>query len=355
MFQALSIKRVATLALLAGLVGCSSPPTSSTTAPQTANSSPASSASKPGTPSANAPLVVATNTVVCGLTKQIAANTVNLKCLIDAGSDPHVYEPKPEDSKAIETAKLIFYGGYDFEPTLIRLIKATSNPAPKIAVHEVAVPTPQQFEEDGKSVVDPHVWQNAQNGLRIAEVIRDNLATLEPNNAKLYADNASKLATEIGQLDTWIKTQVATIPTSSRKLVTTHDAFGYYSKAYSIPIEGALGGISTEEAPTATRVKDLVKDVKTTNVSTIFAEVTINPKLIESVAKEAGVKVSDRELFADGLGAPGSEGETYTGMLTANTKTIVEGLSGKYTPFQPKISSRSIRLTNDAISLQPIH
>ncbi|MCY7274287.1 MAG: zinc ABC transporter substrate-binding protein, partial [Phormidesmis sp. CAN_BIN44] len=134
MFQDLSIRRVATLALLTGLVGCSSPP-KSTTAPQTPNSSPASSANESGTSSANAPLVVATNTVVCGLTKQIAANTVNLKCLIDAGSDLHVYEPKPEDSKEIEQAKLIFYGGYDFEPTLIKLIKATSNPAPKIAVH----------------------------------------------------------------------------------------------------------------------------------------------------------------------------------------------------------------------------
>ena len=87
---------------------------------------------------------------------------------------------------------------------------------------------------------------------------------------------------------------------------------------------------STEEAPTATRVKELVKDIRVTGVPTIFAEVTINPKLIKSVAKEANVKVAERELFADGLGVPGSEGATYTGMLVANTETIVEGLGGKF-------------------------
>ena len=128
--------------------------------------------------------------------------------------------------------------------------------------------------------------------------------------------------------------QIATIPLKQRKLVTTHDAFGYYSKAYGIPIEGALGGISTEEAPTPARVGALAIYIKKQGVPTIFAETTINPKLIEAVAKEAKVKVSDRELFADGLGENGTEGETYQGMLIANTRTIVEGLGGKYTNFK---------------------
>ncbi len=103
-----------------------------------------------------------------------------------------------------------------------------------------------------------------------------------------------------------------------------------------MPIKGALGGISTEEKPTPTRVTELVKTIKTAGVPTIFAEATINPKLIQTVAKEANVKVSDRELFADGLGEKGTEGDTYQKMLIANTETIVEGLGGKYTAFQPK-------------------
>ena len=103
---------------------------------------------------------------------------------------------------------------------------------------------------------------------------------------------------------------------------------------------GALQGISTEEKPTPTRVTELVKEIKATDVPTIFAEATINPKLIEAVAKEANVKVADQELFADGLGEKGSPGETYQKFFLANTQTIVEGLGGKFTPFQLKTSSR---------------
>jgi manganese/iron transport system substrate-binding protein len=281
------------------------------------------------------PKVLATTTVICDLTKQIAAHTVDLTCPIKPSSDPHIYEPTPSDRKSIEEAKLILYGGYNLEPSLIKLIRSTSN-ADKIAVNEAAVPHPQTFQEDGKIEPDPHVWQNAQNGVRIVEIIQRSLAKVAPANAALYAKNAKAIVSEISQVDGWIKSQIATIPLSSRKLVTTHDALGYYSKAYGIPVEGALGGINTEEKPTATRIKTLVKLIQDAKVPTIFAERTINPKLIEAVAKDAKVKVSDRELFADGLGEAGSEGETYQKMLISNTRAIVQGLGGIYAPFKLK-------------------
>jgi len=282
------------------------------------------------------PSVVVTNSVLCGLTKQIAQNTIALKCLIDAGSDPHDYQPKPEDRKAIESAKLILYGGYGFESPTIKLIKASSNPAPKVAINEIAVPNPQKFEDEGKLVTDPHVWQNAKNGIEITKAISKQLTTLRPDLASTYSKNSTKLVNELTQVDSWIKSQIATIPASSRKLVTTHDAFGYYVKAYGIPIESALGGISTDEQPTPKRITELVKIIRNAKVPTIFAETTINPKLIEAVAREAKVKVAERELYADGLGEKGSDSETYTGMLVANTRTIVQGLGGKYTPFKVK-------------------
>jgi manganese/iron transport system substrate-binding protein len=282
------------------------------------------------------PKVIATTTVLCDLTKQIAESTIDLICPITPASDPHVYKPTPGDRKNIEEAKLILYGGYSFEPSLIKLIQSTANPAPKIAVDEVAVPKPQTFQEDGKTETDPHVWHNAQNGVQIVEVVQTNLAKLAPENAALYTKNAQAMRTEISKIDIWIKSQVATIPQNARKLVTTHDALGYYSKAYDIPVEGALGGISTEEKPTAARVKELVDIIKTTKVPTIFAERTVNPKLIDAIAKEANVKVSDQALYTDGLGDRGSSGETYQKMLMANTKAIVEGLGGTYTPFKSK-------------------
>ncbi|MGI8500931.1 MAG: metal ABC transporter solute-binding protein, Zn/Mn family [Hassallia sp.] len=330
------MKSIAVLALTFGLLGCeATPPTSQQNNITRSDNGSSVPTSTPASTSSELPLVVATNTVVCDLTKQIAASTVNLKCLIDSGSDPHVSQPKPGDRKAIEQAKLIVYGGYDFEPELIKLIKATSNPATKVAVDELAVPNPQKFEEDGKTVTDPHVWHNAQNGAAMAKVIGDNLSILKPENTKLYTDNTQKIIGEISQIDTWIKSNIATIPQKSRKLITTHDALGYYASSYGIPVEQALGGISTEEAPTAARVSGLVKDIKKVGVPTIFAEITINPKLITAVAKNANVKVSPRELYADGLGEKGSEGETYQKMLIA-TQSIVEGLGGKYTPFAAK-------------------
>lgn len=298
------------------------------------------------------PLVVVTNSVSCGLAKQIAGDTVNLKCLVDAGIDPHVYQPTPEDRKAIDSAQLILYGGYDFESSLIKLVKASSNKAPKIAIHEVAVPSPimtadghshsHDHDKEEKKVdknakeADPHVWNNAQNGIKIAQAISKSLSELRPDQAAIYSANTTKLVNELEQIDAWIKTQVATIPETYRKLVTTHDALGYYAQAYGIAVEGALNGLSTDEQPTPTRVKELVNVIKSSQVPTIFAEVSINPKLITTVAKEANVKVSERELYADGLGGKGSEAETYAGMLIANTKTIVEGLGGKFTPFQLK-------------------
>jgi manganese/iron transport system substrate-binding protein len=312
------------------LVGCNTP---SRKQPVDTPSTKASEAL--ATTTDNSPKVVVTNTVLCDLTKQIAANTVDVVCLLTAGSDPHVYKFTPAARQSIEDAKLILYGGYDFEPELIKAIKATSNPAPKIAVHEVAVPQPQKFEEDGKSTTDPHVWHNPQNGIKIAETIATNLEKISPDRAAIYKQNTQKLTTEIRQLDTWIKSEIAKIPATKKVLFTTHDALGYYSKAYGIPVN-ALEGLSTEEKPNAARAKEMIGKIRKAQVPTIFAELTLNPRLIKTIANEAKVKVSEQEICADGLGEVNSPCGTYQKMLISNTKAIVEGLGGKYTPFAAK-------------------
>jgi manganese/iron transport system substrate-binding protein len=321
---------VSSLLTFGMLAGCSTP-----TSQQPVDPTSPTAGETPGANTSSTPQVVVTNTVLCDLTKQIAASTVNVLCLLAPGSDPHVYKLTPETRKSLEEAKLVLYGGYDFEPELIKAIKATSNPAPKIAVHEVAVPQPQQFEEDGKSTTDPHVWHNAQNGIKIAATIAANLEKLVPAQSATYKQNTQKLTSEIGQLDTWIKSQINTIPAAKKVLFTTHDALGYYSKAYNIPVD-ALEGLSTEEKPNAARAKELVNKIKKVQVPTIFAELTLNPKLITAIAQDAKVKVAEQEIYADGLGEAGSPGGTYQKMLISNTKTIVEGLGGKYTPFTAK-------------------
>lgn len=300
------------------------------------------------------PKVVATTTVLCNMTKEIAEDTLDLTCLLKPGVDGHVYEAVPQDRRAIEDAQLILYSGYNFETNLVKLIQSTSNPAPKIAVAEEAVKQPLMGKEhahgeatpegdkahdhaaEGEQVPDPHVWQNAANGAAMVNVVATQLTKLNPEKAQLYTQNANKLATELSQIHTWIQSQIATIPAANRKLVATHDAMGYYAAAYKIPVEGALQGISTEEKPTANRIQALVDEVKASKVPTLFVEVVVNPKLIETVAKEANVKISEQKLYSDSLGEPGSEGDTYPKMLIANTRAIVEGLKGQYTAFQPK-------------------
>jgi manganese/iron transport system substrate-binding protein len=316
--------------MLGLLAGCSTP--NKTPFGAATNSS---SSQAPIAAAGKKPKVVVTNTVLCDLTNQIAASTIDLVCLLTPGSDPHIYKITPEARKSIEDAKLVMYGGYNFEPELIKTIKATSNPAPKVAIDEIAVPQPQQFEEDGKSTTDPHVWHNAQNGVKIVAVIETNLAKLVPAQAATYQQNTQKLIAEITQIDTWIRSQVSTIPAQQKVLVTTHDALGYYSKAYGIPV-AALEGVSTDDKPNAARARELVDKIKKTQVPTIYAELTLNPQLIQTIAQAAKVKVSTQEIYADGLGAIDSEGGTYQKMLIANTKAIVQGLGGKHTPFVAK-------------------
>ncbi len=326
--------------LLLGLVGCG-------TTPATQNNG-AGSDSKPKVAGSDSkPKVVVSYSVLCDLTKQIAQETVDLKCLLPAGQDPHTYQPTPDDRKAIDQGALVLYGGYDFEPGVIKLIQAAGQPETKVAVNEIAVPKPlmgeaehtdhnhdktEKADKKAEKEADPHVWHNAQNGVAIVQVIQDKLTKLSPKNADLYSKNATALRDRLTKIDGWIKQSIATIPTGSKKLVTTHDALSYYGAAYGLPIEGALQGLSTDEKPTATRIKTLVDTIKASKVPTIFAELTANPKLIETVAKEANVKLSSKSLFADGLGEKASGAETYEQMLVANTTAIVEGLGGKVTP-----------------------
>lgn len=324
-----SSRKLGLSATIVLLTSCTSPPPVTPSSAQTMSSKPS---------------VIASNSVLCDLTKQIAQETIDLKCLIPGGQDPHTYSPTPNDRKAIETGSLILYGGYDFEPEVIKLIKAAKSKN-AIAVHEIAVPKPIMAEEEHsytdekkeskpkesqpKLEADPHVWHNVKNGISIVQVLKTQLIQASPANSERYEKNAKDLTDRLTQLDRWVSQSISTIPTNSRKLVTTHDALTYYGQAYGIPIEGALQGISTTEKPSAQRIASLVAMIKSTQVPTLFAEVSVNPKLIETVSKESGVKLSAIPLLADGLGEPGGPSDTYEKMIRENTRAIVTGLGGK--------------------------
>ncbi|MBD2487547.1 metal ABC transporter substrate-binding protein [Aulosira sp. FACHB-615] len=278
------------------------------------------------------PRVVATSTIIADLTQEVGGDEIQLKGILKPGADPHVYEPVPADSRFLEEANLILYNGYNLEPGLIKLMNAAGK-GKKVAVGEIVKPL-ELDKGKGEIVPDPHVWGSAENAAAMVNVIRDALIELSPADKEEFTQNAAELTDELKQLHTWINQQIQTIPPDKRKLITTHDAFQYYGRAYSIAIAGTLIGISTEEQPSAQTVQRLVESVKKTGVPAIFAETTINPTLIKTVAQEAGINLAPQQLYSDSIGAKGSNGETYIKMMEANTRAIVEALGGKYTPFQ---------------------
>jgi manganese/iron transport system substrate-binding protein len=271
------------------------------------------------------PQVVVTNSVLCDLTQQIAQETVDLACMISAGTDPHLYAPTPNDRKRLETASLILYGGYNLEPALEKLIKAAPEKITKVAISEVAVPKPLM----SKNEADPHVWHNVQNAIALVNAIGDSLAKANPAQAAAYKTRTTILAQQFTDLDSWVKTQIATIPAPNRTLVTTHDALGYYSKAYGLPVQ-PLEGLSTEEKPTAARTKAVIDLVRSKKVPAIFPETSVSPLLIQAIARDAQVKIAREPLYTDGLSTIDSGGGTYQRMIVSNTRAIVDNLGGKY-------------------------
>lgn len=273
------------------------------------------------------PKVISTSTIIADLTARVGGEEIDHQDILKPGDDPHVYEPVPSDSVALEKADLILYNGYNLEPGLIKMINSTAVKAKKVAVGEAIKPL--QLEKEGQKVPDPHVWGSAKNGIIMVEKIRDQLIELSPEDKEIFTANAAQLIRELENLDRWITAAIKTIPPSQRQLVTTHDAFQYYAHAYGLKVVGTLIGISTEEQPSAQTVKNLADAIKNLQVPAIFAETTINPALITTVAEEAGVKLAPQQLYSDSIGAVGTGGDSYVKMLKENTRSIVESLGGK--------------------------
>lgn len=276
------------------------------------------------------PKVISTSTIIADLTSRVGGEEIDHQDILKPGDDPHVYEPVPADSVALEKADLILYNGYNLEPGLIKMINSTGIKAKKVAVGEAIKPL--QLAKEGQKVPDPHVWGSAKNGIIMVEKIRDQLIELSPEDKEIFTANAAQLIAELENLDRWITAAIETIPPSQRQLVTTHDAFQYYAHAYGLKVAGTLIGISTEEQPSAQTVKNLADAIKNLQVAAIFAETTINPALITTVAEEAGVKLAPQQLYSDSIGAVGTGGDSYVKMLKENTRSIVESLGGKVPP-----------------------
>jgi zinc/manganese transport system substrate-binding protein len=294
------------------------------------------------TPTTGVPLhVVASFSILGDLVKNVGGEGVVVTTLIRPGVDAHTYDPAPADLVVLSKADIIFENGLGFEPWLERFFASAQPPGARVVTTEGITPREAgadehegeaQAEEDGAQghgQFDPHVWHDVANVIIMVGNIRDALVAADPARAELYKANAAAYIAELEALDASVREQVGTLPPERRKLVTSHDTFGYFAAAYGFEIIGtALGSISTEAGdPSARDIATLVTEIQEAGVPAIFAENVANPDLMESIATEAGVALAPT-LYTDALGAPGSPGETYIGMMQTNVTTIVDALKG---------------------------
>ncbi|MEZ4708727.1 MAG: metal ABC transporter substrate-binding protein [Caldilineaceae bacterium] len=277
--------------------------------------------------------VVATFSILGDLVQNVGGDHVQVITLVGPDGDAHTFEPTPADSVALTKAAIVFENGLGLEPWLDDLYSASgataqrvvvSNDVELLSLHDVG--HDQADAEHGE--FDPHVWHNVANAMQMVENIRDALRAANPAHADIYAANSESYLAQLAELEVWVRERVATLPADRRKLVTSHDTFGYFAAAYGFEIIGtAMGSASTEAAdPSARELAALTEAVRAAGVPAIFAENVANPQLIEQIAQETGVKVGP-PLYTDALGKAGSDGDSYIKMMRYNVDAIVSALS----------------------------
>jgi zinc/manganese transport system substrate-binding protein len=272
---------------------------------------------------ADRPKVIATTVQITALTTAVAGDLIELKGLIPAGADPHEYEPKASDLVALEGAALILRHGIGLDDWLDRTLKAGKRATVVTVTRGVRL---QKGEEDGKPVDDPHVWHDPANAKKMVDNIAAALDRIDPAHKTTYDANATAYKKRLDGAKAQVQAIIHEIPPASRKLVTDHDALGYFAQAFGLKIIGAvIPGTSTQAEPSAGEVAKLLETIKKEKVKAIFAEASVNSKLAATLAKEANIKIVDN-LYGDSLGAPGSGAETVEGMWVVNARKIADVL-----------------------------
>ena len=264
--------------------------------------------------------VIATISIIGDVVKNVAGDSVNLVTLVGPNGDAHEYEPIPADSVNLAHADIIFENGLHLEHWLDKLYSASGSKAKRVVVSQGV--TPRIFQ-DNPQETDPHAWQDVANVVLYTQNVRDALIAIDPINKDKYTANANDYIVKLQSLDAWVKAQVKLIPADKHKLVTNHDALGYFAGRYGFQIIGAVIPSATTEAadPSAKEITDLLSIIKVNGVHAIFSENMANPKLAETLAQEAGVAIGP-ELYTDALGPVGSDGESYIKMIKHNVSVF---------------------------------
>ncbi len=280
--------------------------------------------------------VVATVGMVGDTAATVGGACTDVVSLMGPGVDPHLYQATSGDVRQLSRADLILYGGLTLEGQLGDVLERLGERTSTLAVSEAGVPTERRIRVSSAYGVDPHVWMDVSLWAGTLEPIATALAELAPGCAAGVRERATALATELHALHAWIEQAVATVPETNRVLVTAHDAFAYYGRAYGLDVVG-IQGVSTDAEPSIADIRDTAETIARSGVPAVFIETTINPRTIQAVldaTADMGASVQlGGTLYSDAMGEPGTAEGTYIGMLRANTVAIVGALGGEVPPL----------------------
>ncbi len=283
--------------------------------------------------------VVASFSILADMVREVGGPHVEVTSLVGPNTDAHVFDPTPVDAKRIASARLVFVNGLGFEGWLDRLVKASGYRGPIVIAskgvktslqlkdaHQHASATKGSGAQHAHGAADPHAWQNLANAERYIETIRIALAAALPAHSAVFEQRAADYIKRIRALDQSTISQIAAVAVERRKVITSHDAFGYFAAAYGITFY-PLQGLATANEPSAAELVRIVDQIKKNKVSAIFTENISDPRVLERIAKDSGAKVGGR-LYADALTEPGTAADTYLKMFERNVATIVQGMLG---------------------------
>lgn len=278
---------------------------------------------------------VATTTHVADLVRSVGGDRVDVQGILPAGADPHDYEPRPSDAASLTEAPIVFKSGGDIDSWLDDLLDnagADSEVVPLIDGVETIAGV-----DDDEGEIDPHWWQDPRNTIRAVAAVRRALTEADPAGRDAYRRNAAAYTSQLQRLDSGIAACIEKVPAGQRKLVTTHDALGYFAHRYDVELMGAIiPSLSTQAQPSSKDINSLVDQIRDEDVKSIFPETALNDRLEQAVSREAGATVG-KALWADSLGPEGSTGETYLEAMAFNTEAMVDGMTGGRIACRPEL------------------
>jgi zinc/manganese transport system substrate-binding protein len=275
--------------------------------------------------------VTASFSILGDLVRVVGGDRVAVSTLVGANEDAHVFEAKPSDAKTLLSSKLVVLNGLGFEPWAGKLLKSSGYKGETVTAAK-GVKARAMQEEKGHGAhaghaheeMDPHAWQNPNHVALYVRNIAAGLAKVDAAGAATYQANAEAYVKELQALDAWAQAQIATIPADKRKVITSHDAFGYFAAQYGVKFL-APQGVNTEAEPSAKQVAQLIKQIQREKIRAVFVENMSNPKLIAQLSKDAGATLG-ASLYADALSTADQPGATYLQMMRHNVTQLVDGM-----------------------------